>query len=226
MQMIPEVAKDAIEYAVRRALGMGADYAEARFHVNTSSRLFMINGRVEALANQSSAGIGIRVVVEGCLSFGSTNNLNRVEEAVEKTVKGAKASLSVSKRVKLSEETFCEASYSSKVLKRPEEIPLEEKIELLKSVDEIAEEMGITSRNLSLTNSREFLYYFNSEGSRIEGDVTRLEGSASLTMVMGADSTQEFIGKGGSEGKEKNPYEGRSDQRVPSQQGNCLHIRS
>ncbi|RLG48708.1 MAG: TldD/PmbA family protein [Thermoproteota archaeon] len=200
--MIPGELKDLVEYAVRRALGMNVDYAEARYQINRSTSLFMINGNIEALSNVSVAGISIRVIVNGSMGFASTNDPKNVDKAVESAIKGAKACLKISKELRLSEESFGEASYTSKVLKRPEDISPEEKIELLSSVDELAKEKGITSRNLSLRNSREQVYYVNSEGSRVEGDVTRVSGNATLTLVMGAESTQEFVEKGGSGGWE------------------------
>ncbi len=200
--MMPGEPKDVVEYAVRRALGMNVDYAEARYQINRSNNLFMINGNIEALANVSVAGIGIRVIIDGSMGFASTNDPNKVEKAIENAVKGAKACSKISKRLKLSEESFEEASYASKVLKRPEDIPLEEKIEFLRSIDELAKEKGISSRNLSLRNSREQVYYVNSEGSRVEGDVTRVGGNATLTLVSGAESAQEFVEKEGSGGWE------------------------
>jgi TldD protein len=200
--MISEELKELVEYAVRRALGMHVDYAEARFQINRSTRLFMINGNVEALSKISVAGISVRVIVDGSMGFASTNDPRQVDKAIESAIKGAKACSKVSKKIKLSEERFGEASYASKVLKRPEDVLLEEKIEFLRSVDELAKEKGITSRNLSLRNSREQVYYVNSEGSRIEGDVTRVNGEAMLTLVIGAESIQEFVNKGGSGGWE------------------------
>ncbi len=200
--MVSEEIKDLVEYAVRRALGMHADYAEARFQINRSTRLFMINGNIEAFSSVSVAGIGIRVLVNGSMGFSSTNDLKQVDKAIENAIRGAKACLKISKKIRLSEEKFSEASYSSKVLKKPEDISLEEKIEFLNSIDELAKEKGITTRNLSLKYSREQVYYVNSEGSRVEGDVTRLNGDAMLTLVIGSESAQEFVEKGGSGGWE------------------------
>ena len=200
--MIPGESKDLVEYAVRRALGMHADYAEARFQANSLTQLFMINGNIEALTSTSRAGIGVRVIVNGSMGFASTNDPTQVDKAVECAVKGAKACTKISKKIKLSEETFCEASYASKVLERPEDISIDEKIEFLKSLDELAKERGITGRNISLRNSREQVYYVNSEGSRVEGDVTRVSVDVMLTLVIGPESAQEFIGKGGSGGWE------------------------
>ena len=176
---------DAAELALRRARILGATYSEARVQVVGSNQLLMRNGILEAFGTQSSAGICVRVLVGGAMGFSSTNNPDKIGRATENAVGGAKATMKASKSIKLSDEDFAEASFSSKVTQAPADVPVEEKVEYMKEVEESVAQKGITARVISLSDSRELTHFINSDGARVTGDVTRVEARVMLTLVMG-----------------------------------------
>ncbi|HIP88398.1 MAG TPA: TldD/PmbA family protein, partial [Thermococcus paralvinellae] len=111
---------ELVEFAVERALELGAKYAEARFEEHEGMSISMKNGNPEGLSIRADRGIGIRVLVNGGMGFASTNVLTResVSEAVKKAVKLAKAASKVrDKSIEFSEERFHEVYYEVKMKK-------------------------------------------------------------------------------------------------------------
>ncbi len=139
---------ELVEFAVEKALELGgADYAEARFEEKNGTELVMKNGNAEGLGILADrGGIGIRVLVDGGMGFASTNVLTKesVAEAVKKAVKLAKAASKVrNEPIRFSEEDFHEVYYEVKMRKDFRDIPPEEKLELLKKVEEEVKGTGV-----------------------------------------------------------------------------------
>ncbi|MEM2464677.1 MAG: TldD/PmbA family protein [Candidatus Bathyarchaeia archaeon] len=71
--------EDLAEFIIESASKMGAEYAEARLHVDLRESIIFKNGVLEAFAFEEFRGVGIRVLVNGSLGFASTNRLRRDE---------------------------------------------------------------------------------------------------------------------------------------------------
>lgn len=91
--------EDLAEFIVESAVGMGAEYAEARLHTDLRESIIFKNNVLEAFTFEESRGVGIRVLVDGSLGFASTNRLRK--DDIKKALKQAfKAAKSTSKLVK------------------------------------------------------------------------------------------------------------------------------
>ena len=170
---------DVLEFAIEKALEMGASYAEARFEEKKGSALVMKNGSPEGLEVEAERGIGVRVLVDGGMGFASTNELTResVSNVVSQAVKLAKAASRVRKEpIRFSEEDFHKVYYKVKMKKDFRDYSAEEKLELLKRIEEAIQETGVNvpMRYLAYSDEIWSKTFVNSEGALVESVVPRV----------------------------------------------------
>ncbi|WP_297506941.1 TldD/PmbA family protein [Thermococcus sp.] len=170
---------ELVEFAVEKALDLGADYAEARFEEKNGTSLAMKNGSPEGLEILADRGIGVRVLVGGGMGFASTNVLTResMEEAVKKAVKLAKSASRVrNEPIRFSEEDFHEVYYEVKMRKDFRDVSPEEKLELLRKIEEEVKATGanVPMRYLSYSDQVWHKVIANSDGAFIESIIPRV----------------------------------------------------
>ena len=86
--------KDLIERALDAAQRGGASYADVRVVERETEGLTVKNGALEAATSNSSAGFGVRVMVDGAWGFSSSANLdlNEAERIAREALEIAAAS--------------------------------------------------------------------------------------------------------------------------------------
>src|SRR2546423_1396924 len=67
--------RDIAEYALQAALDAGAAYADARVQEVDTEEVSVRNGVLETAEQATSAGVGIRVLVDGAWGFAATSEL-------------------------------------------------------------------------------------------------------------------------------------------------------
>ncbi|RLI11299.1 TldD/PmbA family protein [Candidatus Bathyarchaeota archaeon] len=203
--------RDLADLAVELALKMGADYAEARYHDDRATFYVLRNGVPEMAGFERARGIGIRVLVGGSLGFASLNKPDRglLERRVREAIAMARASAKLRKKpIRFSEEKAHEASWEAKAKEPAEEVPIEEKMELLFDIDKLLtsrEEVGtnIPFRLLELIENTTERYFVNSEGARISCRVPRLEFlSVATAFEPNKGTEQDMVQEGASKGWE------------------------
>ena len=170
---------DILEYAIEKALELGAQYAEARFEDKKGTELLMKNGSPEGLELKVEKGIGIRVLVNGGVGFASTNELSKesVLNMVDKAVKLARAASKVRKEpVIFSEEDFHRVYYEVKMKKNFQDLAPEEKMELLKKIEEevMDTDVNVPMRFLEYSDEVWHKIFINSEGAYVESVIPRV----------------------------------------------------
>ncbi len=170
---------ELVEFAVEKALELGASYAEARFEEKNGTSLAMKNGSPEGLEVLADKGIGVRVLVDGGMGFASTNVLTKesVAEAVKKAVKLAKAASKVrNEPIRFSDEDFHEVYYEVKMRKDFRDVSPEEKLELLRKIEEEAKATGVNvpMRYLGYSDQVWHKIIANSDGAFIESFIPRV----------------------------------------------------
>ncbi|GBC74748.1 hypothetical protein HRbin06_00055 [archaeon HR06] len=90
---------ELLNLVINKALELGAEYVEARFHTVIGDNLYLKNGITEPGITINSKGIGIRVIKGGALVFGSTNILKRenLENLIEVLIRQAEVSSKILK---------------------------------------------------------------------------------------------------------------------------------
>ncbi|WP_457751672.1 TldD/PmbA family protein [Thermococcus sp.] len=170
---------DVLEFAIEKALELGASYAEARFEEKRGSSVVMKNGSPEGLGIKTERGIGVRVLVDGGMGFASTNELTRerVSDVVSQAVKLAKAAAKVrNEPIKFSGEDFHQVYYEVKMKKDFRDYSAEEKLELLKQIEDAVQETGVNvpMRYLAYSDEIWSKTFINSEGALVESVIPRV----------------------------------------------------
>ncbi|ASJ04717.1 TldD/PmbA family protein [Thermococcus barossii] len=178
---------DVLEFAVEKALELGASYAEARFEEKNGTSLAMKNGNPEGLQVLADRGMGIRVLVDGGMGFASTNVLTResVGEAVKKAVKLARAASKVrNEPIRFSEEDFHRVSYKVKMKKDFRDVSPEEKLELLKKIEEEVKATGVNvpMRYLMYSDQLWKKEILTSEGAYVKSKIPRVSVTYNLVV--------------------------------------------
>ncbi|WP_297073004.1 TldD/PmbA family protein [Thermococcus sp.] len=168
-----ELVKKAEELARKH----GVDYYEIRLVRITSRRLFMTNGHLRELSNNSEIGIGARAF-NGAWGFSSANDRERFEKAIETAMKIAKLSRGEA-RIYLGNPVRDDVELG---VKKPfTEIDIEEKLSLVKEIDRLLQGERIVSRSVNYGDSVVETLYFNSLGSEVRTVIPRIKLGFSVT---------------------------------------------
>jgi TldD protein len=169
----------AIE-ALDSALRPGVTYADVRVIESRERNLSTKNGKVGHVSSAESAGLGIRVLANGCWGFAATDDLTRagVESAAKLAVDIAQSSALAKKRdVLLAPEEKYEAVWISPCRIDPFSVSVEEQLALLLAIDEqLRHNRGITLAQTAMVFHRARQVFVSSLGSVI--DQTRTSSGA------------------------------------------------
>ena len=210
---------DLISKAISKAESKGASFAEVRAFGYKNENISTRDGQIETCGLYDDKGYGVRVIKNGAWGFASTAVIEEstVDEITSLAIKEAEATSKVQKNpVVLTEEPIIKDKYKTAFKINPFDVPIEEKIEILKLSDEIIMEKGdiIKSRSNSMNFYKVFLDYGNSEGTRITQE--ELFSGASVSAIAIAQDNQSrnegLFEMRGYEYIEKFDFETKSDQ--------------
>ncbi|MHA1968553.1 MAG: TldD/PmbA family protein, partial [Candidatus Hodarchaeales archaeon] len=174
--------KDLCDKAIDMALGYGVTYIEARFEQNQNNQFILKNGTPELGVFGRTSGIGLRLLVDGAMGFASFNSFDdeTMKMALTQAIKIAKASARLRKNpIVFSEEKAHKQKYSVE----SEKADPEQKMKMLFDIDKSISALPIPFRLVFLMDSETKRYYVNSDGSRIESYIPRLNFYTILTAV-------------------------------------------
>jgi TldD protein len=158
--------------ALEAALRPGVTYADVRVIESRDRDLSTKNGKPGHVSSAESAGLGIRVLADGCWGFAATDDLSKAgrESAAELAIAIAQASALAKKRdVVLAPEDKYESTWVSPCLIDPFTIPVEEQLSLLLKIDaELRRNQAITLAQTSMSFHRTRQVFVSSLGSVID----------------------------------------------------------
>ncbi len=131
--------RDIANRALNIAQVRGATYADIRIVARDTQRIAVKNGRVEALEQDETQGLGVRVIANGAWGFAASSRLemSEVERVVLQAIAIAKASaLTKARDVDLGEPVVSKGAYQTAVKIDPFTVPMADKIALLLQADE------------------------------------------------------------------------------------------
>lgn len=151
-----------------------ATYAEARYHARTVSEVNFASGRLERVRMVENAGCGIRVLVDGCWGFSSTNTTAKADlkDSLAQAISMARV-LGKSKkhRVKgLAESRMARGVFAAKVRGDLAGIDIEQKVRVAREAEAHARRHARTVKTASATY-RDMLDHkaiVNSDGAEVE----------------------------------------------------------
>ena len=169
-----------------------AFYGDARYVHTTHESLSVTGQNVEAMTLNESAGVGIRVIVDGCWGFAATSGLNDDDliKAANLALKVARASALTKKEdVRLAEVEPYVDKYASKYVEDPFKIPFDDKIGLLLGVNRILQSnklVKVASSNLDFYRVRKI--FCSTEGAFIEQDIVESGGGYEAFAIGGGEA--------------------------------------
>ncbi len=151
-----------------------ATYAEARYHARTVSEVNFASGRLERVRMVENAGCGIRVLVDGCWGFSSTNSTAKgdLKDSLSQAVSMARV-LGRSKKHKvmgLAESKMARGTFAAKVRGDLAGIDIEQKVRVAREAEAHARKHARAVKTASATY-RDMLDYkaiANSDGAEVE----------------------------------------------------------
>ncbi|MFP3871984.1 MAG: TldD/PmbA family protein [Candidatus Aenigmatarchaeota archaeon] len=204
--------KTLAEHAVEYGLSNGADYVEGRFIDSVSENYFCRNGKFLSIQKRPTSGMGIRVLKDGSLGFGSVSSLRKkeVEDRINSLMKMAQMS-ERKEPIRFSEERPVEDSWTVPVNMPFEDVSREEKQEFIKSLDKNIKSSGskglslrskIKNRILFFHTDSSKKYIVTSDGSKVESDESFISIYCVMNAKVKAEKEQRLLGLGGASGWE------------------------
>ncbi|MFO7889491.1 MAG: TldD/PmbA family protein [bacterium] len=232
--------KTLADFAVEYGQSLEADYVEARFVTSMNENYFARNGKFLSIQEKPIRGLGIRVLVDGCVGFGSVDVLTKDE--VKDRIESISKMAGLSKReipIEFSKEKTVQDNWSVPVEVPFEDISREEKQDYVKRLDKRVKEAGskkfsfrnrIKNRIFFLHTNSMDKYIVNSEGSKIKSDESFISLFTILNAKVKDSSEQRMLGLGGSAGwewlKEENVHDlvGRESEKLVKTVENAQNI--
>src|ERR1041385_807218 len=172
--------KELALQALDSSLQSGVTYADVRVQQSQERELSTKNGKPGHVSASESAGLGIRVLANGCWGFAATDDLSKagIEAAASLAVSIARSSALAKKHdVVLAFESKYDTVWVSPCEIDPFSISVDEQLSHLLAIDaELRKESGITLAQASMSFSRVRQIFASSLGSVI--DQTRTSSGA------------------------------------------------
>ena len=155
------------------------DYYEIRLIESKGDSILMNNGNIEAVGFGEGSGIGVRYILNGCVGFFSTNffSKEKADETIERSLKINSKIGGLGKKTNFSKEKIEKVDYTVKEKKKINEIDIKGKIEYIKGIDSslLESQTKLISRMIYYSDEKTKKVYLNSEGSRIESEIPRID---------------------------------------------------
>ncbi len=188
----------------------GASYGEARLHSIRRRGFVLLNGRVIGVTQERRVGLAVRAIVDGGLGFASSPSPKGLEDALE-TAKRALAAARTSARgvrspIRMAPARLGRARYSVTPKRDPSNVPLDEKIELVREATTIdsneAEGIRVSQYTVVYEESLEEKILATSDGALVESSIPRVAVFYNIAASSGearANRWFEVAGSGGLE---------------------------
>ena len=165
------------EAAVDAALGAGASYADARAVVRRSQSASTKNGQVDNVADDETAGVGVRVIVDGAWGFACDRRLEEsgARDAALRACAFARAAGARGERA-LAPLQPRTGEYRTPVRIDPFAISLADKIDLCLRAEAALAHDDVKVRTASVRASREQKFLLSSDGAAAEQELVETGG--------------------------------------------------
>jgi TldD protein len=197
--------KELLQKAIDHALARGATYAEARFVASSYQEVSTRNLTPQDLSSDYSAGMGIRVLLDGAWGFACSRTMENdaVSGAAARAVEIARASARVQREpISLDPIAATVDSFETPVERDPWQVSLGEKLDLLFAAEEQIRQGGRVSVSSGhMIFQREHKQFVNSEGTDVTQTLVRsLGGIQAIAVADGRAQIRSYPSNHGSGG--------------------------
>jgi TldD protein len=188
---------DLAGFAIEQAKSAGASYADIRINRYRSQDVsFRVQAdratgkpvEVPSVSDSGSFGFGLRVLADGAWGFSASHEVTReaIARAAVEAVEIAKANAPLRLQpIKLAATPSYRDVYRTKIVTDPFTVPIEQKLELLRTVAADARKVaGVFSVTSSIDARLEDRFFVSSEGSVIEQHVYQISPEVTATAVV------------------------------------------
>ena len=160
------------EAAVDAALGAGASYADARAVSMRRQYVITKNGQVDDMSDAESAGVGVRVLVDGAWGFAGVGHLDEsgARDAALRAVEFARAAPG-RHETNLAPVEPHTGQYRTPLERDPFAVPLTEKIDLCLRAEDGMRHDDVKVTVAMIRAQREHKVLISSEGTNVEQDI-------------------------------------------------------
>src|SRR6266550_4710933 len=176
--------KDLALQALDTVTGRGVEYADVRAVESRDREVATKNGKVGHVSSSESAGLGIRVLVQGCWGFAATDDLTAagIESAAALALEIARAGQAAPDHVSLAPENAYQATWVSDAAIDPFSIPIDRNLATLLAIDtELRHNPGVNLAEASMHFDRRRQIFVSTLGSVI--DQTRTVSGAGFSAL-------------------------------------------
>ena len=167
--------KESVELAIAHLKKRGVDYADARCVDSREEKIQIRGEKVENIADETSRGIGIRVLDNGAWGFASTSELSEAEvtACADRALEIARASaLTTIDKAQLDDRPPEQGAWKSPRDIDPFSVSLGDKVGLLIAACRIlGRDERVTSAKGRMKATRDLKYYTDTEGAALEQDI-------------------------------------------------------
>jgi TldD protein len=178
-----------------------ASYTEARYQARLSTEVNFVNGKLERIRVVENAGCGIRVLVDGCWGFSSTNTLSSgaLRESLSHAVSAARV-LSRAKKNKvkgLAESRMATGTFRTTANGNLSDVDIEHKVQVVREAEKAARSnKAVKTASCTYREMFDQKSIVNSDGADVEIYDSKLEFSVAAIAKRGSQSATAHEGVG------------------------------
>ncbi|MEW6603448.1 MAG: TldD/PmbA family protein [Thermoproteota archaeon] len=177
----------------------GATYVEARYQSRLNTEVNFVNGELEKIRMVENAGCGIRVLVDGCWGFSSTNDLSLLKESLEHAISAARV-LGQTKKNKvkgLAESRMVTGTFRTYSNGRLSDIDIEQKVQVAREGEKAARSnKAVKAASCTYRETLDYKAIVNSDGADAEIYDSKPEFNVSAIAKRGGQSATAHEGIG------------------------------
>lgn len=148
------------------------EFYDVRVLQGSRTRIVLDNGKLEEIAQAPFQGAAVRALCRGAWGFVTTDHVVDLGEEIDSARR-------ISRKIDGHEDLRLASAIPGKsqavpVKRDPGSMPLEEKVSLLKDIEDAARVKGVTSTQAVYSEMDAIIHYQNSEGLDLESKMTRV----------------------------------------------------
>lgn len=198
MNMMPDAsAIDRLRSLISSS--RGTSYVETRYQARLTTEVTFVNGELERIRVVENAGCGIRVLVDGCWGFSSTNNISLLKQSLLHAISAARV-LAKTKKNKvggLADSKMAVGTFRTAVNGNLSDIDIEQKMRVAKEGEKAARcNRAVKTASCTYREMLDHKAIVNSDGADVEIHDSKPEFSVAAIAKRGGESATAHEGVG------------------------------
>jgi TldD protein len=199
MNLVPDAGRIVDSLRSLISYSKGASYVEARYQTRLTTEVNYVNGELERIRVVENTGCGIRVLVDGCWGFSSTNGMSLLKESLDSAVSAARV-LARTKKNKvrgLAESKMMTGTFRTPTNGSLPDIDIEQKVQVAREGEKAARSnRAVRAASCTYREILDHKAIVNSDGADVEIYDSKPEFSVSAIAKRGGHSATAHEGVG------------------------------